>query len=48
MAAVMMTNHKKWINNWMYSAERSALTHAKQGQNYLIHTGAQPIRCIAL
>ncbi|WP_082961716.1 hypothetical protein [Mycobacterium sp. 852002-51152_SCH6134967] len=29
-------NHKKWINRWMYSAERSALMHAKRGQNYLL------------
>lgn len=31
-----VTNHKKWINRWMYSAERSALMHAKRGQNYLL------------
>lgn len=31
-----VTNHKKWINRWMYGAERSALMHAKRGQNYLL------------
>jgi hypothetical protein len=31
-----VTNHKKWIYRWMYSAERSALMHAKRGQNYLL------------
>ncbi|ULN50284.1 hypothetical protein [Mycolicibacterium goodii] len=31
-----VTNHKKWISRWMYSAERSALMHAKRGQNYLL------------
>ena len=31
-----VTNHKKWINRHIYSAERSALMHAKRGQNYLL------------
>jgi hypothetical protein len=31
-----VTNHKKWIDRWIYSAERSALMHAKRGQNYLL------------
>jgi hypothetical protein len=31
-----VTNHKRWINRWMYCAERSALMHAKPGQNYLL------------
>ncbi len=31
-----VTNHKKWINRRIYSAERSALMHAKRGQNYLL------------
>lgn len=31
-----VTNHKKWINRRLYSAERSALMHAKRGQNYLL------------
>lgn len=31
-----VTNHKKWINRRMYRAERSALMHAKRGQNYLL------------
>lgn len=31
-----VTNHKKWIYKWMYSAERSALMHAKRGSNYLL------------
>ncbi|WP_082570437.1 hypothetical protein [Mycobacterium sp. Root135] len=35
-----VTNHKKWIYRWMYGAERSALMHAKRGQNYLLPHGA--------
>jgi hypothetical protein len=31
-----VTNHKKWIDRHIYSAERSALMHAKRGQNYLL------------
>ncbi len=31
-----VSNHRKWINRWMYGAERSALMHAKRGQNYLL------------
>lgn len=31
-----ITNHKKWISQQMYSAERSALMHAKRDQNYLL------------
>lgn len=31
-----VTNHKKWINRRMYSAERSALMHAKRGHDYLL------------
>lgn len=31
-----VTNHKRWIYRRMYSAERSALMHAKRGQNYLL------------
>jgi hypothetical protein len=31
-----VTNHKKWINRNIYSAERSALMHAKRGENYLL------------
>ncbi|WP_067673014.1 hypothetical protein [Nocardia miyunensis] len=31
-----VTNHKKWILRRIYSAERSALMHAKRGQNYLL------------
>ena len=30
------TNRKKWIDRHIYSAERSALMHAKRGQNYLL------------
>ena len=29
-------NHRRWILRWMYSAERSALMHAKQGEDYLL------------
>ncbi|GAB4662740.1 hypothetical protein MOKP64_50770 [Mycobacterium avium subsp. hominissuis] len=35
-----VTNHKKWIERHIYSAERSALMHAKRGQNYLLPHGA--------
>lgn len=31
-----VTNHKKWIYRHLYSAERTALMHAKRGQNYLL------------
>ncbi|MGO9097947.1 MAG: hypothetical protein ACLP9Y_00325 [Mycobacterium sp.] len=31
-----VTNHKRWIDRHIYSAERSALMHAKRGQNYLL------------
>lgn len=34
-------NHKKWIQNRMYSDQRSGLMHAKRGQRYLLPHDAE-------